>query len=118
MQKIAVAYHKAIKRVVNMNTWDSNHVACEILGTNLFQHMQAKRMHNYYRSVLSSKNNFIIKSKYYWNFISDIKRNIERIFEIYYDVKEVFINEADAILSRIDFVERNEPRRSFLNVVM
>ena len=35
MNKISVAYHKAIKNVLNMNTWDSNHLACEILGVNL-----------------------------------------------------------------------------------
>ena len=69
MHKISVAYHKAIKRVVNLNTWDSNHIACEIIGVNLFQHLQAKRMHNYYRSVLKSKNHYIQKTKYYWNYI-------------------------------------------------
>ena len=44
MNKISVAYHKAIKNVLNMNTWDSNHLACEILGVNLFKHFQAKRI--------------------------------------------------------------------------
>ena len=32
MNKISVAYHKAIKKILNMNVWDSNHLACEILG--------------------------------------------------------------------------------------
>ena len=45
MNKISVAYHKAIKFVLNMNTWDSNHLTCEILGGNLYRHLQAKRMY-------------------------------------------------------------------------
>ena len=66
---------------------------------------------------LRSKNGVLIKLKYYWHFYSDIKINIERIFKCDYDVEDVFDNCYDAILSRIDFIERNEPRSSYLNVV-
>ena len=118
MNRISVVYHKSIKKILNMNTWDSNHLACEILGVNLFTHLQAKRMYNYYRSVLKSKNGVLIKSKYYWQFYSDIRTNIERIFRCDYDVEDVFNNVDDAILSRVDFVERNEPRTSYLNVIL
>ena len=34
----------------------------------------------------------------------------------YYDVVDVFDNDRSAIMSRIDYIERNEPRRSFLNI--
>ena len=80
LYKTSVAYHKAVKRTVNLNVWDSNHVACEIIGVNIFTHLQAKRMFNYYMSVLRTKNHFLKKLKYYWNFVADIKKNIERIF--------------------------------------
>ena len=85
---------------------------------NIFKHLQAKRMFNFYRSVLRAKNHFINKLKYYWNSVADIKINIERIFVSEYDVTDVFNNDADAIIARIDFVERNEPRMSFLNIVV
>ena len=65
MNRISVAYHKSIKKVLNMNSWDSNHLACEISEVNLFKHLQAKRMYNYYISILRSQNNVLIKSKYY-----------------------------------------------------
>ena len=51
-------------------------------------------------------------------FYSDIRTNIERIFRCDYDVEDVFNNVDDAILSRVDFVERNEPRSSYLNVIL
>ena len=101
-----------------MNTWDSNHLASEILGVNLFRNLQAKRMYNYYRSVLRSKNGVLIKSKYYWQFYSDIRIDIERISRCDYDVEDVFNNFDDAIVSKVDFVERNEPRNSYLNVIL
>ena len=101
-----------------MITWNSHHLACEILRVNLFTHLQAERMYNFYRSVSKSKNSVLIKSKYYWQFYSDIRINIERIFKCDYDVEDVFKNVDDAILSRVDFVERNEPRTSYLNVIL
>ena len=101
-----------------MIIWCSNHLACKILGVNLFTHLQAKRMYNYYRSVLKSKNGVLIKSKYYWQFYSDIRTNIERISWCDYDVENFFNNIDDAILSRVDFVERNEPRTSYLNLIL
>ena len=33
-----------------------------------------------------------------------------------YDVVDVFDNDRSAIMSRIDYIERHEPRRSFLNI--
>ena len=42
---------------------------------------------------------------------------IERIFKCDYDVEDVFNNFDNAIVSRVDFVERNEPRSSYLNVI-
>ena len=33
-----------------------------------------------------------------------------------YDVTNVFDNDRSAIMSSIDYVDRNEPRRSFFNI--
>ena len=38
MNKISVAYHKAIKRICGMNVWDSNHDACEVMVVNICRH--------------------------------------------------------------------------------
>ena len=84
MNRISVAYHKSIKKVLDINSWDSNHLACEILGVNIFKHLPAKRMYNYYISILRSKNNVLIESKYYWQLYSDIKTEIAKIFRCDY----------------------------------
>ena len=56
-----------------MDTWDSNHLACEILGVNLYRQLQANHMYDYCRSVLTSKKRVLIKFKYHWQFYSDIR---------------------------------------------
>ena len=54
--------------------------------------------------------------KYYFSYNYLIRKNIAKIFFNDYDVINVFDNDKFEIMSRIDYVERNEPRRSFLNI--
>ena len=42
-------------------------------------------------------------------------KNIEDIFFNYYNIPSGFNNDRSAIMSRIDDVERKEPRRLFFN---
>ena len=45
-----------------------------------------------------------------------MKKSIAEIFFNDYVVPNVFDNDRSAIRSRIDFIERNEARRTFLNI--
>ena len=56
--------------------------------------------------------------KYYFSYNSFIRKNIVDIFFNGYGVTNVFDNDrsAPAVMSSIDYVERNEPRKSFLNI--
>ena len=38
---VSVGYHKAVKRIAGLRTWDSNHLACASAGVNMFRHLQA-----------------------------------------------------------------------------
>ena len=42
-----------------------------------------------------------------------MKINLDRRFENVYGVKNFLFNDLDGLLSRIDFVERTEPRSSY-----
>ena len=53
---------------------------------------------------------------YYFSYNSYIIKNIAEIFFKDYDVTKVFDNYRSAIISRIEYVEGNVPRRSFLIV--
>ena len=52
---VSVGYHKAVKRIAGLCTWDSNHSACEIVGVDIFRHLQAKRMFNFCLSIVKSE---------------------------------------------------------------
>ena len=53
---VSVGYHKAVKRIAGLCTWDSNHLTCESVGVNIFRHIQSKRMFNFYLSIIKSEN--------------------------------------------------------------
>ena len=97
-------------------TWD--HLACESVGVNIFRHLQAQRMINFYKLIIKSENKPIMSLKYYVNCVSFIRKNIAEIFFRYYDVTNVFYSDRSAKMSSIDYGERNEPRRSFLSIIL
>ena len=47
-----------------------------------------------------------------------IKSRVRNIFNDDYNIIDVFLNDSDAVIARIDFVQKNEPRTySALSVV-
>ena len=74
-------------------------------------------MFKYCYSLLKSDNDLMRKIKYYISFQSNIKKNVSRIFRSEYDVVNVFLNDFDAVYSRINYVQKNEPRSIFFNSI-
>ena len=109
-KKISVGYHKAIKRICHLPVWASNHSACEILGVDIFNHLQAKRMVGYAYRVFNSKSKSMDCMKLYFRYHSYFFKSVSEMFYLYYDLENVFDNDLDAVLARIDFVQRSEPR--------
>ena len=67
----------------------------------------------HYFAIFGSRCAFIKYLKYYFQFNSEIRINIENLFKNHYDFENLLANDMDAVLARIDFVERNEPRSSY-----
>ena len=114
MKKLEIAYHKAIKRVANMHVWQSNHEACEVVGTNIFKHMMSKRFINYYYTVINSKCRMIGKFKYFLMLNSQLYKSVKNRMHRMYAVSPMLNNDKSALISRIYFVERNEPRSNYV----
>ena len=53
----------------------------------------------------------MLSLKDYFRYNSFIRKNVTEIFLNDYDVVDMFDNDRSAIMSRIDYIERNEPRR-------
>ena len=113
MRKISVGYHKAVKRLANMAPRQSNHEACEILELNIFKHLLYKRILSHYLAIISSKSGIICKYKYYFRQQSFLKSVLTDAFSSLYGVVNFEDNDKQALYSRIDFVQRNEPRSGY-----
>ena len=114
LRLISVGYHKAVKKLAGLNYWDSNHEACNIVGVDIFKHLQAKRMLNLYFKALDSRSRFMQKMKYYFSRFSFVKSMVEEYFLKHYDIARLSSNPKCAILARINFVQLNEPRSSYI----
>ena len=84
---ISVLYYKAIKRIAGMNIWDSNHVACELVGVNVVEHVLAKRLLKHYFALFKSRCIVINHLKYYLQYNSEI--NIENLFRNDYGIESL-----------------------------
>ena len=113
-RKISVCYHKTVKRVAGLNVWDSNHVACSIVGVQVFKHFLAITCLNLYLRLCKNKSPCTSKFNYYFRYQSLLSRKIGQIFSTEYGISNIFSNCYPAIRSRVDFVERNEPRSFYV----
>ena len=113
LNKISVAYHKAVKRIAGLNVWDSNHVGCEIAKVPIFRHLFAKRLVNNFFSICESKSPCLRKFNYYFRYKSVMNTEVSKYFDKNYEISNLKVNPLCAILARIDFVQRTEPRSSY-----
>ena len=112
LNRISVAYHKAVKRVAGMNVWDSNHAACHVVGVPIFKHFVARRIICFWHKLINSKSESLSNLIYYFKHRSHIFAKISRFFLESYQV-DISQNPLCAIIARIEFVQRNEPRSHY-----
>ena len=113
LNKISVAYHKAVKSICKMNVWDNNHAACEIAGVPVFKHLLAKRLACFWHTICYSKSPCMANLKFYFRHKSHIAFKIESFILENYSVN-IRDNPLCTILSRIKFVEKSEPRSNYV----
>ena len=71
----------------------------------------AKLLLKHYLAIFKSRFVVVNHFKYYFQFNSKIKINTENLFRNHYGIESLFKKKnIDAVLSRVDYVERNEPR--------
>ena len=107
--KIGVTYHKAIKKIANLNVWDSNHLGCDIVGVPIFKHLLAKRLICAFYRISLSKSPCFSMYKFYFRYKSNFNRCINEIFIKHYGVR-ILNNPLVALLTRINYVQEHERR--------
>ena len=113
LSKISVCYHKAIKRVARMNVWESNHEACDKIGVPIFKHLFAKRLACFWHKLSKTKSPCLANLRYYFAVKSHLTGKIVKYIWENYDVN-VSNNPLCAVLARINFIEKNEPRSNYV----
>ena len=96
-----------------MKPWDNNHDACTLVNVNIFRHRVVKRMINHFFNIINSKKPTLKSLRHYFMFKSKIKASIDNIFSSWYNVNDFMYNDRSALISRIDYVERTEPRSNY-----
>ena len=108
--KVAVAYHKAVKKIAGLNVWDSNHEACAMVNAPIFRHMLAKRYVSCFFTMLKSSSPCILPYRFYFRYFSKYYLEIKKLFFEVYGVVNILDNPLCTLLARIEFVQNHEPR--------
>ena len=114
MNKVEVAYHKAVKKVARMDIWQSNHEACEKIGVNVFKHLLSRRLLRFYANVVNSSCKLIRRMNLYLMLNSKLYGTISNRMSNMYGIINFIGNDKAALNARIFFVERNEPRSTYV----
>ena len=110
LNNIAIAYHKAIKRMCNKRPYDSNHECLERVNLPIFKHLVAKKLINFAFSLFQSNSPCLSSHKYYFRAYSNYGKEIKKLFYEKYQIPDVFDNPLCAVIARIEFIQRTEPR--------
>lgn len=115
-KQLCVFYHSALKRVLNVPKFFSNHIVCDILNMLTCEHFINFKMIRFLFYLKNSFSPCFSIFKYYFITRSHFSNYIEGVFNEKYDIVNVLDNDLDAILSRIAFIQKREPSSMFLGL--
>jgi hypothetical protein len=113
---LGVTFHKCLKRILNKRITANNHDTCEEARINTFKHFVNKKIICHATNLFKSKSPCFIPLKNYFIQSSIFRNDIIKLFFEEYQIDNVFNNDIDAVLSRIDFVEAREIRRYYIPI--
>lgn len=106
---LATLYHKHIKKIYKVNKYHSNHIICKEANILTFKHFISTKILNFVINLVNGKNNCLKQLKYYFMNDAITINKFKKYFEENYNISNIFENDLDALHSRIQYVEKNEP---------
>ena len=76
----------------------------------IFKHLVAKKLINFAFSLIPSNSPCLSSHKYYFRAYSNYGKEIKKLFYEKYQITDVFDNPLCAVIARIEFIQRTEPR--------
>ena len=107
-RQFGVGYHKAIKKLLNFSSHESNHYACQESNLFTFPHFINKMKINAAYRFISKPCDFIRKIRHFLKVSSIMISEVLDILKEKYDIDSLFDNDIDAIVSRIIYVQNHE----------
>lgn len=106
-KQFSIGYHKAIKKIFQVSTRESNHDICNFAGAMTFKHLINFIQIRTIVRLYSSPCLFLMKNLYVFKCMFFIQK-VRRIFEMEYGVGGLIDNDMDAIKARILYVQARE----------
>ena len=109
LKEFSVSYHAVLKKTLNVTRYFSNHYVCGILSLFAFEHFINIKLTRFMLWIKNSKSDSFYRYKYYFLYNSIFMTNLELLWKSKYNVPDVLSNDIDALVSRIDFIQKREP---------
>ena len=104
---ISVSYHRAMKRILCLPSYFSNHYVCNLLETFTFKHFMNFRASRFYFWLMKCDSPCFKPFKTYFISSSLLKQRLDKCWT-FYGVRNFNDNDFDALHARLKFVQGNE----------
>ena len=108
LKQFAIGYHKAIKKLLNLSTHESNHYACQEAQTLTFENMINNLKLQFMIRMSTSQCCYIKKVDNFLYVSSVLFEEMRELASRKYNIEDMLDNDRDAIRSRFAFVQRHE----------
>ena len=108
LKKLGVAYHFAVKRLLGLPKYFSNHYACGLLNRFTFEHLMNFRALRFFFWLSKCASPCFSRYKTYFLNKSILSKYVNQIFVDEYSVTRIIDNDYDALVSRILYVQGHE----------
>ena len=113
-KQLSISYHIALKKLLYIPKYFSNHYVCDALNLLTFDHFMNLKLLKFYFWLYNCESPCFCHHKCYFLKFSNIKKSIDKIGYKEYNVANIFDNDIDAIVSRMFYIQNMEPSSWFL----
>ena len=112
--KMCVSYHSALRKILGVRRYFSNHLVYSILQTFTFEHLLNAKMTRFMFWLKKCNSVCFVHFKFYFMNRSIYCEYFSKLWSDKYGLKNVFDNDFDALLARIKFLQDREPTSMFV----
>ena len=108
LRSLGVAYHKALKIMLNVPWYESNRVVCEALNLHTFEHHINRKLISFAFQIYHNFSECITPIKYFLLHESEHIDHVIETFHYRYGIADIFNNDLKCIYNRINYIQRYE----------